>query len=177
VNAADFVLTPAVVDPSGNFATFTLTFKPKATGQRIAKITIPSAYGAPVGALVGNDGGGTAPSFPDELYLGNFTILVPAGSGPTTFTLGAADLVIGGNTVTHRHVYDLDLGGDADGNPSSLFIPVGNTVTTFTVALSSAAAPEPGALGVFACCGGLLAVRRRRSITSTSNATEPSRES
>ncbi|MDB5354080.1 MAG: hypothetical protein JWN24_533 [Phycisphaerales bacterium] len=42
MNAADFVLTPAVVDPSGNFATFTLTFKPKATGQRIAKITIPS---------------------------------------------------------------------------------------------------------------------------------------
>ncbi|MDB5173045.1 MAG: fbp 2 [Phycisphaerales bacterium] len=42
LNAADFVLTPAVVDPSGNFATFTLTFKPKAKGQRVAKITIPS---------------------------------------------------------------------------------------------------------------------------------------
>ncbi|MDB5354081.1 MAG: hypothetical protein JWN24_534 [Phycisphaerales bacterium] len=150
-------VAPNVVD----FPFFT-TFSNRSAAGDMAEITGAPPIGS--GVFVGNSGGGAAPAISDEVYLGSLTIALP-NNNVTVFTLGALDPMNGGNTVTSKSAYDLDLGVDGNFSPTNLFVPVGNTLTTFTVGF-----PEPGALGVFACCGGLLAVRRRRAAASHSNA-------
>lgn len=116
------------------------------------------------GILPGNTGGGASPSISGEIFLGSITIGVPNNFNYATFTVGAVDPLNGGYTVTKNNTYDMDSAiNDETDAPTNLFTGVGDSVSTFTVNF-----PEPGALGAFVCCGGLLAVRRRRAAACTS---------
>lgn len=109
---------------------------------------------------LGNTGGGVAPAFFNQVYLGKVSVTV--GSSPTVFTIGAVnDPIFGiGEVTLTKSQSDLDLGLDSGGNALSNVTGVNGSTTSFTVAPTPS--PEPASLGLFAV-GGLLALRRRRA--------------
>lgn len=123
------------------------------TGQISGEAAV--IFGAPT-VFVNNAGGGTAPAFSDEVFLGHFNVVV-GSPGPTTFSLGAVDPVYGGATVTHNNSYDLDIQVDGNGDPTNLFTGVGTSTTTFIVV------PEPSSLAVIGAGCLVLLVRSRQS--------------